>query len=151
MTRAVRVAWAAAVCVVLAPRSTRDMWRVYPSPQGWFNSPNFPLNLQVITGPLLPDFKLSELPALPVHLFMRWPFKLTPLQTETTLAVTKRRSVFPTCPGGVIKQQNCRGWEQLQARTRIQLFSRTNVSVCVFSANFQRAEMVVFDSSDQAL
>ena len=123
LTRAVWAAWAAAVCVVLAASVNPRHVEGYPSPWGWFTSLNFPLNLQVITGPLLPNFKLSELPALPVHLFMRSPFKLTPLQIETTLAVTKRRSVFPTCPGGVIKQQNCGGWEQLQARTRIQSFS----------------------------
>lgn len=133
LTRAVWAVWAAAVCVVLAASVNPRHVEGYPSPWGWFTSLNFPLNLQVITGPLLPNFKLSELPALPVHLFMRSPFKLTPLQIETTLAVTKRRSVFPTCPGGVIKQQNCGGWEQLQARTRIQSFSRTNVSqfVCL--------------------
>ena len=66
----------------LQPGSTRDMWRVYPSPHGCFTSLSSLLNVQVISSPLLTSVKLAEPRALPVHLILRSLCKLTPLQIQ---------------------------------------------------------------------
>ena len=115
------------------PRSARDMWRVYPSPQGWFTSLNFPLNLQVIAGPLLPNLKLSELPALPVPLFLRSPFNLTPLQMKRDHSGCDKTPLgFPSLPWWSHQTAGLRGMGTAPGKnTNSVVFTNKHVAVCL--------------------
>lgn len=131
----------------LQPGSTRDTWRVYPSPHGCFTSLNFLLNFQVITSPLLTSFKLAELLALPVRLLLRLLFKVTPLQIQRGHWQWENAAHFSSLPW-----LNHQTTELLGMRTASVVFVDKHFSVCgMFSVNFWRAEMVVCDSFDQAL
>ena len=101
---------------------------------------------RVLTGPLLANVKLAELPALPVYLPLRSPCKLMPLQIKTDHSVSgKVLLVFTTCPGRTIKQQSCGVGNSSRQEHKFCCWGNRRFSVCGLSSiNFQSAAMVVF-------
>ena len=137
----------------LQPGSTRDMWRVYPSPHGCFTSLSSLLNVQVISSPLLTSVKLAEPRALPVHLILRSLCKLTPLQIQRPPWQWQNTARFPSLPWLNHQTTELLGMGTTPGRnTNSVVFVDKHFSVCgMFSVSFWRAEMVVCDSFDQAL
>lgn len=137
----------------------------------WLLHPlNSLLNFQIVqVHCLLCNFRLAELLALSVHLLLRSSFKLICSKlSQNTLPVTKGRwllcvwvcllLVCTKCPDWTSKQQSAglgtapgkhaTCWCYLKVNS---FHEQTLLSSCMSPANFQSAELVVFEGFDQAL